>query len=292
MEPSAIERAGMLVSYSRALSLVAADKGAAPAIIDGETSLSFTELDRRSNQLARAYAELGVGQDDFVTLALPNCIEFFVACFAIWKLGATPQPVSHRLPFRERDEIVTLADSKLVIGVPAETHRNRTCIPQGFNPDPDIDDGLLEDRVAASWKAPTSGGSTGRPKLIVSSKPSLAPIARTSAGWAIQGQFHTWGGGNDHGCHILAGPLYHNAPFISALMGILAGCQQVLMQRFEARRWLELVQKHRADYVYMVPTMMKRVWDEPSRKQFDLSSLSAVFHMAAPCPPWLKEGWY
>ena len=230
MEPSAIERAGMLVSYSRALSLVAADNGAAPAIIDGETSLSFTELDRRSNQLARAYAELGVGQDDFVTLALPNCIEFFVACFAIWKLGATPQPVSHRLPFRERDEIVTLADSKLVIGVPAETHRNRTCIPQGFNPDPDIDDGLLEDRVAASWKAPTSGGSTGRPKLIVSSKPSLAPIARTSAGWAIQGQFHTWGGGNDHGCHILAGPLYHNAPFISALMGILAGCQQVLMQ--------------------------------------------------------------
>jgi bile acid-coenzyme A ligase len=69
-------------------------------------SLTWAQLEARTNRLARAYAELGVGQDDFVTIALPNCIEFFEACFATWKLGATPQPISAKLPKMERDQIV------------------------------------------------------------------------------------------------------------------------------------------------------------------------------------------
>ena len=52
------------------------------------------ELERRTNRLARVYAGLGVGQDDFVTIGLPNGIEFLEAVVATWKLGATPQPVS------------------------------------------------------------------------------------------------------------------------------------------------------------------------------------------------------
>ena len=54
--------------------------------------------------------DLGVGQDDMVTIALPNSVDWFVAFAAAWRLGAIPQPISSRLPPREIDAIIELAD--------------------------------------------------------------------------------------------------------------------------------------------------------------------------------------
>ena len=51
-----------------------------------------------------------------VTIALPNSVEWFVAVVATWKIGAIPQPVSHRLPARELAAIVELADPPVVLG--------------------------------------------------------------------------------------------------------------------------------------------------------------------------------
>ena len=59
---------------------------------------TWHELEARTNRLARAYAALGAGENNFVTIALPNGVEFFEAAFAAWKLGATPQPISAKLP--------------------------------------------------------------------------------------------------------------------------------------------------------------------------------------------------
>ncbi|MGI8794914.1 MAG: AMP-binding protein, partial [Acidimicrobiales bacterium] len=106
-----------------------------------ETTISRGELERRSNRLARAYEALGVGQDDLVTIGLPNGIEFYTAALAIWKLGATPQPISYRLPDRERRAIIDLADPPLVVGVEPGLHGNSATVPAGFAPDPSLDDG-------------------------------------------------------------------------------------------------------------------------------------------------------
>src|SRR5262245_58400411 len=91
----------------------------APAIIHERAQISWRELDARTNRLARAYRRLGVRPNDLVTIALPNGIEFFCAAFATWKLGATPQPVSAKAPQLERDQIIGLANSALVVGVPS-----------------------------------------------------------------------------------------------------------------------------------------------------------------------------
>src|SRR5688572_7804516 len=80
-----------------------------PAITCGGDTVSWATLDARTNWLARAYRDLGVRQDSFVTIGLPNGIEFFEAVVAVWKLGATPQPISSRLPPAERRAIIDLA---------------------------------------------------------------------------------------------------------------------------------------------------------------------------------------
>src|SRR5512139_3681323 len=117
-EPSIPSGAPMpLVSYGRALSLHAERQPDAVALVHEGKTTRYAELDRAANRLARLFARCGVGEGDFVTLALPNGREFVEALFACWKLGATPQPVSPRLPRAERDAILALVAPRLVVGV-------------------------------------------------------------------------------------------------------------------------------------------------------------------------------
>jgi bile acid-coenzyme A ligase len=235
-----------------------------------ERTITRLELERGTNRLARHYEQLGVGQDDLVTIGLPNGIAFYEACIATWKLGATPQPVSYRLPQRERDEIVALAKPALVVTEPIEPGRSLSDQP------------LPEDRVAASYKAPTSGGSTGRPKIIVSgtrgeTEPEAPPAFNMQP----------------DGVQLVPGPLYHNAPFMFSMRGLFTGSHLVVMNRFDAAASLELIERFGVTWILMVPTMMQRIWrlPETERLKRDLSSIQGILHLAAPCPPWLKEAW-
>src|SRR5271169_6749127 len=81
-----------------ALAAIAARKGDAWAVkCLGETQ-SWKDLHARTNRVARALLARGVKPGDFLTIALPNSIGFIEACYAAWKIGAIPQPVSWRLP--------------------------------------------------------------------------------------------------------------------------------------------------------------------------------------------------
>jgi bile acid-coenzyme A ligase len=256
----------------------------APAITCGGSTVTRQQLEQRTNRLARAYQQLGVRPDSFVTIGLPNTVEFLEAAIAAWKCGATPQPVSSRLPARERRAIIELAAPSLVVGVAAEEAAGHTAVPAGFQPEPGLSDAPLSEAAAACWKAPTSGGSTGRPKLIVSTQPALVesvePFARLL-------------GMSDGDTVLITGPLYHNAPFLLSTCALVLGGHVVLMPHFDATAALQLVQEHAVDYVYAVPTMMGRIWrlTEEQRLAYDVSSLRVLMHMAAPCPPWLKRAW-
>jgi bile acid-coenzyme A ligase len=253
-----------------------------PAITHERRTVTRGELERRTNRLARAYAGLGVGQDDFVTIGLPNGIEFLEAVVATWKLGATPQPINARLPGYEREGIIGLANPALVVGVEETVVNGRGTIPAGFEPEASLADTPLPDRVAASWKALTSGGSTGRPKLIVSGGPGMV-----DPGVPARFQFMP------DGCLLIPGPLHHNGPFSWSSIGLFAGNHVVLMSRFDAHETLALIECFRPDMVLLVPTMMQRIWRLPERERlsFDLSSLRIVWHTGAPCPAWLKQAW-
>jgi bile acid-coenzyme A ligase len=239
------------------------------------------ELERRSNRLARAYAELGVGEGDLVTIALPNGIEFLEACLATWKLGATPQPVSARLPEIERRAIVELAKPALLVGAEPGDYGERATLPEGFEPKSVLPDEALPDRMPACARAMTSGGSTGRPKLIVEKIAAECDPEIAENGMRVGGTT------------LVPGPLYHAGPFITAWQAVLSGGRAILMTRFDATHALELIERHRVDWVLFVPTMMQRIWRLPGaeRARFDVSSLVRVMCTGAPSPDWLKRAW-
>src|ERR1700712_5033888 len=254
------------------------------SIICWDGQITRGELESRANRAAREFAELGVKQGDLVTIALPNGIDFYVATAAAWKLGAVPQPVSYRLPDIERDAIIELANPSLVVGVDPARVLGRPALAPGWRPDPNTSDEPLPQAISPSWVALTSGGSTGRPKVIVNAKPAIADPTVPIVGMTIDG------------VQLVPGPLYHNGPFTFSVNGLFTGSTIVLMDRFDAATVLELIEQHKVDWMFAVPTMLRRIWQLPEdvRTKADLSSLRVLFSSGSPWPAWLKQeyiGW-
>jgi len=270
------------LSHGGALASLAAEAPGRIAVVHGDARATRRSLEERSNRLARAYAERGVGAGSLVTIALPNGIEFLVATLAVWKLGASPQPISARLPAKEREAIVALAKPALIVGAPpGEYGAAFASVPEGFEPDPSLSDAPLPDRVSPHVRVMTSGGSTGRPKLIVDLTPALVDPGVPENGMQLGGTT------------LVPGPLYHAGPFIVSWQCLLSGGTLILLSRFDPEACLRLIEDHRVDWVLLVPTMMQRIWKlgEDVRARYDLSSLRRVMCTGAPSPVWLKRAW-
>ncbi|MFN3469401.1 MAG: AMP-binding protein [Novosphingobium sp.] len=241
------------------------------AVVHGQERLTFGQLHKRARHLAGWLVERGVARDDLVAFALPNGPDFIALTFAIYMAGATPAPLSPRTARAERDAIL-------------ETMR-----PALFAEAADIAAALATDQpslpgapvIAASWKACTSGGSTGRPKVIVDGRP--AAFAPDTGFIAIPRD----------GRVLVPGPLYHNAPFSAAVFGLWSGSTVVTMDRFDAGAALGLIEREAIEWALMVPTMMHRIMALPpaERDAFDLSRWQTVVHTAAPMARWLKHAW-
>ena len=135
------------LSFGANLARWAKEEPDAPLVTHNGRTWTVAAFHRWTNQLARKYVELGVCRNDMVTIALPNGAEFLAAAFATWKAGGIPQPVSARLPKLERDAIIDLAKSALVVGSEEPTPNGAPTLPTGFMPDDSADDSDLPDII-------------------------------------------------------------------------------------------------------------------------------------------------
>ena len=257
----------------------ASESASSPALHHEGKTLSWLDLENVTNQKAKLYEEYGVKKNDFVVIGHPNSFNFFISCFSAWKVGATPMPISSKLPNIELDAILNLCQPALVDGINYDKVSAKwKYIPPNFAIDEKTSSIPLDTRIADSWKAMTSGGSTGRPKVIVS---------KDKAEHDIYSRDFL----NFDGSVLIPGPLYHNGPFLWAMHALFQGNKVTITTRFNALETLFLIQEQNVDTVYLVPTMMHRIWKLSSeeKESVNLKSLKTIWHLASPCPLWLKH---
>lgn len=256
-------------SFSR---LITARAAACPddvVVVHGDQSVTAADLDRRSNRLARELLRRGVRRDDLVTVSMPTCAEFVVVCAAIWKAGATPQPVAPSLPHDERSELERLARPALVLGTPPVDPRIAH-LPMGFTAGASVSDAVVPDAWASCWKAPASSGSTGRPKVVLATAAALLdpdqPVAAFLPRRAVQ---------------LVTSPLWHSASFTYAFRGLLTGHRLVLTDGFDEHEFVDVVNRHGVTWTLLSPSMIHRL--VRSSRLAAVDSLRTVLHMGAPC---------
>src|ERR1700761_1666418 len=104
------------------------------AVSHGTDTLTWSQLESSANRRANAFAELGVKAGDFVAIGLPNSNAFYETTFAVWKLGATPTSLSHRLPRGEAAAILDILKPSLVVGGEPDWNAPNS-LPIGFVPE-------------------------------------------------------------------------------------------------------------------------------------------------------------
>jgi long-chain acyl-CoA synthetase len=288
-------------------------------VLRGDVFVSSEELIARARRAATGLRTLGVEAGGAIALLLRNDHEFFEAAFAAAALGAAPVPINWHGSAEEVAYVV--ADSKArVLVAHADLLRHvgyalppsvtvlgvttPTSIADSFGIDesfrslpPDVEEWstwrdtfepLEEAFIGDATSMIYTSGTTGHPKGV-RRIPGTNDSSRTVDYMVEVTQlFGAWQGMRT----IMAGPMYHSAPYAYGLVAARAyNGFLVLEDRFDPEEFLSLIEKHRITSLYMVPTMFVRLLRLPLevRRRYDISSLRHVSHTAAPCPPDVKR---
>jgi len=273
------------------------------AIIADAGNCTFYELNARANQLVRALRARGLKRHSGVALICSNRAEFMQVHAACMRAGFRLTPVNWHLTGDEMAYIVTNSEAEAVIAesrfadaalrATENQAQLKACISvgqdiAGFEPyDSTLDayDGdNITDPELGSPMLYTSG-TTGHPKGVYRWPPkvsaALGPIMQAMITFRPETD-----------TALLTGPLYHAAPLnLNAVPALAAGVPLVLMDKWDAEETLRLIEEHKVVYSHLVATMFTRLLRLPDdvKARYDLSSLRAVIHGAAPCPLHIKQ---
>jgi bile acid-coenzyme A ligase len=271
------------VPYGRRLTDLARERAEGAALVvaaadGGEMSYDWLWLEARANQAARLLAGHGVGAGDLVALGLGNTVEHVVVTFAAWKLGAVVLPLRPELPAWERDRLLDLVDPRQLVGDWPDA-------PTGMLTSSDLQkSGVEDDGPIGGELAPPCGrliassGSTGTPKIIVAPSPGRYvpdPQGLLPAGSVVLG----------------ASPLYHTNGWTSCFPPLLNGDLVVLVERFDAARAVDLIERYQVTSAILVPTMLQRIARLEGVRERDFSSLQRVVYGGAVLPDWVARIW-
>jgi long-chain acyl-CoA synthetase len=260
--------------------------------VAGPSRVSFGTYQERVARAVAVLREMDIGQGDCIGIALRNCPQFFELLTAAGALNAKTVPIAWRLKHDEVRYLIEDSKAKLVFfdaesashmkglpGMSLEVYEQRLA---AIAPATNIECGLSELELYSS-------GTTGRPKAIERDV-SAAETARPNMG--SLGFLGILGVGQPGEVHMLCGPLYHSQPIGFATGALNAGHRVVMMSgSFDAETCLATIERERVTWITCVPTHFVRILSLPKdvRERYDLSSLKAVLHSAAPCPRDIKH---
>lgn len=298
----------------------AAAYGDRPFVIGDEITLSYAETARWADRMADGLAALGVRTGDRVGILLANYPEFVPLKFAVAKTGAVAVPFNYLYRAEELAYVLEQSECSVLItmtgfgdldylgildriapgwaegkpeGLPHLRHvvllstdgRDRDGVQTvtGLGELGDENAGLAEDAAQPGDVGDMlyTSGTTGSPKGVLVTHDA---VQRTAYASALTRAF-------EDGRRILFSlPCYHMFGYVEGLLATMVVGGAIIPQTtFDPVRCFEGIQRHRATDILCVPTMTVALLEHPRRREFDLSSLSAILSGAAPAPVWLWE---
>lgn len=273
--------------------------GEKTAIVYGEQSISYLQLDFQSNQFANVLLSLGLRKGDRVALYLPNVPQFMIAYFGTLKTGAIVTTISPL--YREREITFQLKDSgaqtivtldsldQNIEKIKEETGLKQVILTRSSDSsfpqfkgasieNPNVSITPKEDLAALQY----TGGTTGTPKGAMLTHSNLVSNALAFAN-AIQGKV------KDN--FLTALPLFHIYGMTTSMTTpISLGAKIVLLHKFSPKEALSAIHRHQITVFCGVPTMYQMLLEQPDLSEYDLSSIRVCISGASSLPPQIQKG--
>jgi long-chain acyl-CoA synthetase len=283
-----------------------------PVIRIGDRVISQEELKLRAARVASALAAGGVQHGQRVSIVVRNDPDFLMLSAACGLLGVVPVPVNWHWRGDELRHVLTHSESGAVFANSCFVAEVEKVLPAGV---PLVEVPVREEQAQAYGATPPTGrhplldewlgghephtqplpaaplgliytsGTTGLPKGVI--REAMTPEQSAQVAMATLGGMGLRPGMST----IITAPMYHSAPNAQGVFALALGIDLTIMARFSAEEFLRLIERDRIQHAQVVPTMFVRLLELPDevRSRYDLSSLEAVVHAAAPCPGHVKQ---
>jgi fatty-acyl-CoA synthase len=272
----------------------------ATAIVDERGELTFEELHRRSNALARGFEKLGIGFGDGVGIMCRNHRGFVEATLAVAKLGAGALYLNTMFAGPQLAEVMRREGPKALVydeefaglleGVDGGVHRVIGWTDEGV--EGDTIEGLIAANDDSNLSPPPdkprfvilTSGTTGTPKGAQRSSPdgllAMAAILDKIPYRARETM-------------VIAAPLFHSWGFFHFVVSLPTASTMVLRRRFDPEETLKAVRDHRAQVLGVVPVMLQRMLQLPEETldQFSLPDLRITSLSGSALPGELAIEW-
>ena len=247
----------------------------APCIADADSALSNAEFHARILAAAQVFASAGVGAGDVVALMLPNQVEFAVAMFAAWRLGAAVTPINPGLTNKEATHQIVDSKAKLIVSGSGETVVDGVpSLPVDQLKTSAMHKGAPFDDPAALALLIYTSGTTGLPKGVMLDHANIEAMSD-------MGRHSLKVTAADHCLLVL--PLFHvNGIVVSILTPLAAGGRVTIRKRFDIKTFFNDVEQLRPSYFSAVPTIYTMLNALPAEVKPDTSSLRYGICGAAP----------
>jgi long-chain acyl-CoA synthetase len=273
-----------------------ADPDKLALVCEGQ-QVTWGAFNTRINKIANLVLSLGVKKGDNIAIISPNSIPYAELFMGILRAGACVTPLSTMASPDALQKMLTDCGARaifvaaqyldLVDGFVADLdiarfaidfdHAAFTAYDAAVEAADDADPEIALD-LSDAFNLIYSSGTTGTPKGILHNH-----AMRTA-----QMERVTPNGYDDDARTLLSTPLYSNTTIVSFLPTLYGGSTVYLMPKFDARGYLEIVQREKITHTMLVPVQYKRIMDVPDFDSFDLSSMRVKFSTSAPLRAELK----
>jgi acyl-CoA synthetase (AMP-forming)/AMP-acid ligase II len=257
-----------------------------PAILDELGVVTFAQLEDRTNRLANAWADAGLGSGDGIAIMCRNHRGFIEAAIACSKLGANALlmntsfagPQLAEVARHEKPAALVYDEEFAELVADAGRRRKRfvAWVEEGESDDP-----MLEQLIADGDPTPPlppeaagrfvilTSGTTGTPKGASRSQPqTIGPLIALLSRIPLHARERT----------LIAAPLFHVWGFAHLQLAFALSSTIVLRRKFEPEDTLATIAQQEVSACPMVPVMLQRILELPEeeRERYDLASLRVV----------------
>ena len=263
--------------------------------MEGDRQITYSELDDKSNRIARWLRESGVRPGERGIIYMPNNIEYYYLLFGMFKAGVIPIPLNYRFQKEEIRYVIMDSGASLMFVLERnaplanELQKEGSTLEQvvvsdegasgsnvvindvvkRYDPDPDVFPALDDDLAMIMY----TSGTTAKPKGVKQTHRNAVANANVFA-------FTQQVTSRDR--LLCATPLFHVGGMIPSFATIFTGGSVVFLPTWDATKFLELVDRKKVTWTFLVGLMGAQLAGMEDIEKYDLSSLKYVVFGGSP----------